>query len=331
MQSKKEAIKMTKLLDCTIRDGGHLNIWNFSEECVKETYQTAIKTGINYFEIGYRYDTPPQNCGKFAICDDDYLLTLLKPNENCKISLMIDAGKCSLSKFKECNLQNTPISIVRISTYPQKLETAFDLCEGLKQKGYEIFLNLMAISEYSQKDYEKIEKWQQKNILKSIYFADSFGSFYPSDIEHYYRKLKTIGFDKISFHSHNNLQLAFANSLKAIELGFYSIDASVFGMGRSAGNLPVELITGYMQKKYNPIHYINLIEKYYLDLFNKTPWGYNIQPLISGLKNIHPNYIKELYAKNSFSNDKIWEISDTIKEKAPISYNQQEINNLIKK
>ena len=108
----------------------------------------------------------------------------------------------------------------------------------------------------------------------------------PSDVELIYKKLQDCGFERISFHAHNNLQLAFTNTIKAIELGAYSVDATVFGMGRGGGNLPVEVLLKYLGKENSC--YLDLIEKYYVDLSKKNIWGYNYNSLISGLKNIHP-------------------------------------------
>ena len=124
---------MTKILDCTIRDGGHLNDWNFSKEFVKSAYETATKSGVDFFEIGYRRKNPPQNFGEFSRCNE-FLFNLISQNPNCKLSLMIDAGKSDLNDFKPFKNDLTPISFVRVSTYPDELETAFELCEGLLER-----------------------------------------------------------------------------------------------------------------------------------------------------------------------------------------------------
>lgn len=321
---------MVKILDCTIRDGGHLNGWTFTKECVKASYYAAIKAGVDFFEIGYRFENPKPEWGDFARCDDDFLLSFIEKNEKCKISVMIDAGKCSLDKFKECKPELTPIEIVRVATYPQKLDVAFSLAEGLKKKGYRVFINFMAISEYKEEHFEKIKAWQNKDILEGACFADSFGAFIPDTVAYFYKKLKSLGFENICYHSHNNLQLAFANSLRAIEEGFYCIDASIYGMGRGSGNLPAEIITGYLSKigndKYNPVAYIDVIERFYLELSKQTPWGYRIQSLIGGLKNIHPYYVNGLFEKRCFTINEIWTAAGLIKKYAPISFNTDEMN-----
>lgn len=322
----------TKIIDCTLRDGGHTTGWNFSLECVKDSYQAAAKAGVDFFEIGYRFQNPDRNWGEFAKCNDDLLMNLIDVRPECKISVMAEAGKSTAEDFRICDRDLTIISLVRVSSYSHNLDKAFELCEKLHKKGYEVYLNLMAISEYKNEDFEKIRDWENASILGAIYFADSFGTFEPDDIEKYYNILKSYGFENIGLHSHNNLQLAFANTLRAIKLNFYSVDVSIYGMGRDAGNLPAEILTGYLNKKglnYNPVPYIDVIKKYYLDLFNQNPWGYHVKSLIGGLKNVHPTYITELFKQN-LPIERTWEIADEVKKNAPISFDEKALSKIIK-
>lgn len=328
---------MLKIVDCTIRDGGHLNGWNFTDETVRVSYDAAVKSGVDYFEIGYRFAKPEQNFGKFAKCSDESLFNLLTLDDKCKLMVMLNVGKSDIKEFKPCQSEFTPIKAVRVAAYPYELDLAFEYCQTLKNLGYEVFLNLMVISKFSNDEYQKLQNWSGKNCVEALYFADSFGGFVPEDIVFYFNKLKSIGFEKIGFHSHNNLQLAFANSLKAIELGAYIVDASIYGMGRGAGNLPIEILIGYLAKimnidgdnKYNPLLYIEIIEKFYAEKMQKTPWGYRVQSLISGLKNIHPYYVESLFDKQIFTADEIWEASELIEKKCPISFCDNEMNTVL--
>ncbi len=325
---------MVKLLDCTIRDGGHLNGWNFTKECVQASYDAAANAGADYFEIGYRVENPNPKLGDFARCEDDFLMSFIEKKDKCKIAVMIDAGKCSADKFQDYNPNKTPIEIIRIATYPQKMDIAFDLAEKLHAKGYEIFMNFMAISRFQEDHFNQINQWRNKNILSAVWFADSFGALFPEDVTVYGKKFRDLGFNKICFHSHNNLQLAFANSLKAIEKGFYCIDSSIYGMGRNAGNLPAELITGYLNKtgeeKFNPEPYLNVIQQFYIEHFKKTPWGYGIHPLLGGLKNIHPQYIEELFNQKDMTIKDIITTSDLLKKNDQISFSKEFTDKIIK-
>lgn len=322
------------IIDCTIRDGGHINNWNFDDSVVRAAYFAASKSGIDFFEIGYRVSDSKKNLGKYAYSDDDFLFTLFENQDHkCKLLIMVDAGKADDINFKKCDLKNTPIYGIRVAAYPYEYHKAITLVDKLFSLGYKVYLNLMASSEITNEQYEILNKWEGKNKIDAIYFADSFGSLIPSDIPFFVNKLKEIGFNNIGFHSHNNLQMAFANTLKAIECGANYIDASIYGMGRGAGNLPIEIFLGYLEKtgnlKYNTVPYLDVIQNYFLELFNKYTWGYDLRVLIGGLANIHPYYIDELFEQNSYSIDEIWAISKLIKEKCPTSYSSIELKKFI--
>ncbi len=250
---------MTKILDCTVRDGGHLNKWDFSDECILKTLKTAENSGIDYFEAGYRMPECIKN-----------------KSDKLKIGVMVDA--------KDIHPVSKKADFVRVACYPNQIRTAIDAVVDFKNQGFEVFLHLMTADKFDE--YKLLENWDDKGILTSIYFADSFGAFMPCDVEMVYKNLQDCGFERISFHAHNNLQLAFTNTIKAIELGAYSVDATAFGMGRGGGNLPVEILLKYLDKDNS--FYLDLIKRYYLDLYKKNFWGYNYNSLISGLANVHP-------------------------------------------
>lgn len=323
-----------KIIDCTIRDGGHINNWEFDDLTVRAAYYAASKSGVDFFEVGYRVSDSKKNLGKYAYSNDDFLFTLFEnSDQNCKLLIMVDAGKADEINFLKCESRKTPIFGIRVAAYPFEYEKAINLIDKLYALGYKVYLNLMASSEISNAQYSILENWSEKYKIESIYFADSFGSFIPSDIPFYVNKLKGIGFINIGFHSHNNLQMAFANTLKAIESGANYIDASIYGMGRGAGNLPIEILLGYLEKqgniKYNTVPYLDVIQNHFLDLFKKFTWGYGLRVLLGGLSNIHPYYIDELFEQNSYSIDEIWAASKLIKEKCPTSYSSKELKKLI--
>lgn len=322
-----------KIIDCTIRDGGHLNKWFFSPVCVKASYYAALKSGIEYFEIGYRTPSTAVGLGDFGYCKDEFMFSLFNSSDKCKLTVMVDAGKFDSSLFKECSPQNTSVRAVRVAAYPYELTKAISQIEELKIKGYEVFLNLMASSELNAEQFNILKSWENKNILQAVYFADSFGAFLPSDIPYHVEKLKSLGFEHIGFHPHNNLQMSFANTLKAIEEGVTYVDASIFGMGRGSGNLPIEVLVGYLEKQgnknYNTVPYLEVIERFYTDLFQELNWGYKIQSLMGGLKNIHPYYIDDLFKRKTFTVDEIWNALDIVKEKCPISFSVEKLNEVL--
>jgi 4-hydroxy 2-oxovalerate aldolase len=323
----------TVILDCTIRDGGHLNKWRFTPQCVKASYFAALKSGADYFEIGYRCPPTAQGLGPFGYCDDEYLFSLFPASDRCKLTVMMDTGKSETSLFKACTPENTPVRAVRVAAYPHELEKAIVQAGELKAKGYEVFMNLMASSELGESHFALLRDWKDKDILEAIYFADSFGAFIPSDIPGHVETLRGLGFTRIGFHPHNNLQMSFANTLRAIEEGVTYVDASIFGMGRGSGNLPIEVLVGFLEKQghahYNTVAYLDVIERFYLDLFKELNWGYKIQSLMGGLKNIHPYYVDDLFNRKNYTVDEIWNALDSVREQCPVSYSVDKLNDAL--
>lgn len=282
---------MIKLFDCTIRDGGHLNGWEFSDECFKATLEAAKKSGVSYFEVGYRSNS---DGGKFLRSADNDMKLLYAESLPLKLVLMLNVRDYCPNLFVE-NFKS-PIQAVRVACHRDEIQSGMNICEELKKLGYEVFLHLMAVAELTEDDFNLLEHWENKNILTSLYFADSYGAFLNSDVEFYYSKLQTLGYEKISFHAHNNLQMAFSNTLKATELGAFSVDGSAYGMGRGAGNLPMEMLLGHLEKQnpeFTTKFYVDLIKKFYEPFSKKIVWGYNLQNLVGGLKNLHPSKITE--------------------------------------
>lgn len=264
---------MVKILDCTIRDGGHLTGWNFSDECVRETFEAAQKCGIDFFEIGYRN----HGTAKFAHSQDEDIRGIIKDKGEVKLAVMVNAREFAADNFSTDDYAD----IVRVACHPDEIFTGVEYCKILQDKGYEAFLHLMDVAHITHEQMQALNAYDRNNV---IYFADSYGALLPEDIRKYFKTFAQAGFEKIGFHAHNNKQLAFINTLTAIECGAYSVDVSAYGMGRAAGNTPAELLLSELGR--NAEHYFELIKKYYLDLYEKTPWGYSLKNLEGGIKNI---------------------------------------------
>ena len=268
---------MTNILDCTIRDGGYLNNWEFSDARVLALINCAKNNGVKYFEIGYRSN---KNGSKFLRCTNEDIAKFQKQG----IELLV---MMNVSDFEENLIENNPaISTIRIACHSWELEKAIKICEKLLDKNYKIFLHLMNVKDLSEKDFKILENWERKSEIISLYFADSYGSFFNNDVEFFYNKLKNCGYERISFHAHNNLQMAFSNSLKAIELGAYSVDATLSGKGRGGGNLPIEMILAYLNR-----HKIIEIFKKYSEIMDENSIN-NFKNIIGGIENLHPKDIE---------------------------------------
>lgn len=263
---------MAKILDCTIRDGGHLNGWNFTDECAAETFRAAALSGVGYFETGYR----GHGDGKFARCLDEDLRSLFGAKCGVKLGVMLNVREYSAGLFYE----NDFADFVRVAAHPHEIPQGVEICANLQQKGYVTILHLMDAANISDGQFKALEGYDKNSIL---YFADSYGALLPEDVRKCFEIFRARGFEKIGFHGHNNKQLAFINTLTAIDCGAYAVDVTAYGMGRGAGNTPAELLLAQLGKNAQP--YFDLIEKYYVGFHRQTPWGYSLENLRGGLLN----------------------------------------------
>lgn len=319
-----------RIIDCTIRDGGHLNRWSFEPDCVRASYFAALSSGADIFEVGYRFPKDQSGLGNFGYCEDAFLKALFAPSKSCDVAVMINASGFSPALLAPCDEKHTPVRAVRLAAYPYEIEAAEKMCLQVRDLGYRVFLNLMAFSEITDAQLAVLKAWSDKEVVEAVYFADSFGSFTPRDIEKCHAVLTGLGFRAVGFHAHNNLQTAFANTLKAVELGCTHVDASVFGMGRGAGNLPIEVLIAYLEKtgsaEVNPVPYLEVIGRFYKELHAELGWGYSLETLTAGIKNVHPYYVDNIVARKSYTISEMWNVLDKVKASCPVSYSAQSLD-----
>ncbi|MCQ2516854.1 MAG: aldolase catalytic domain-containing protein [Saccharofermentans sp.] len=285
-----------KVLDATIRDGGLVNNFQFSDEFVRELYKTNIKAGVDYMEIGYRADKElfdVNKFGKWKFCDDDEVARVIgEKDERVKLSIMADVGRCNYKQDIQ-DRANSPIDLIRVATYVNTIPAAVDMIEDAKNKGYEVTANVMAISTAQEGDVKAALEMLCKSPVDVIYVVDSYGSIYPEQMQRIAELYMSYGEKygkQIGIHAHNNQQLAFANTIEAVGDGINWLDATYAGMGRGAGNCSIENLLGFLRNpKYNIFPVIKFIEDYMVPLKEGgAKWGYDLQYLMTGLLNQHP-------------------------------------------
>ncbi|MCA9408088.1 MAG: hypothetical protein H6755_07255 [Candidatus Omnitrophica bacterium] len=320
---KKKSTQPFEILDCTIRDGGYLNNWNFEKKLIKEVYRNVSRSGVNFIEIGFKNQLNKQ-CGIWHSLPEEVMSDLLGNISGAKIALMVDEGKEDLQQIP--NARNSLVKLYRITAQKHRVTEAIKLCEIIKARAYQVSLQLMAIANYTKEDFDNIFKTLCDSDIDYIYFADSYGSLLPQDIEKYIQWLKPTG-KKIGFHPHNNLQLAFANTLEAIRHNIDIVDGTVYGMGRGAGNLPLEVLIIYLEKtlrneKYNSKPILDLIDRYFIELSQNLRWGYNLPHMLSGTFEVHPNYARDLVEAHEYNIYDITKALEFIKEINPIGFDK---------
>ncbi len=286
-----------RVVDCTLRDGGLVNNFRFTDEFVKDLYLANIKAGVDYMEFGYKASKEifnPDSFGKWKFCDEKDIRAIVGDNKtDMKISVMADVGRTDFKK-DIIPRKDSVIDMIRVATYINTIPAAIEMIEDAKQKGYEVTVNIMAVSKVSDAELVSGLELLAQSSVDVIYLVDSFGVFYPEQVEklvNQYMEVANKYGKKIGIHAHNNQQLAFANTIEAISRGASYLDATVSGLGRGAGNCYMESLLSFLRNpKYNKIAIFNFVEKHILALKEEgNKWGFDIPYLLTGILNSHPS------------------------------------------
>ena len=236
--------KKINVLDCTLRDGGYYNYWNFNPLLVSNYLNCISKSKIKYVEIGFRFENVKSFYGPFSTSKDSFLESLDLPN-TLIYGVMINAkdffNKHQLLKKRFAESRNSKISLVRVAVNFDDFNKCQEICDNIKSKGYIVGLNLMQSHNKKEKKYaevaKKINKWKTVDML---YFADSLGCMNSEEIKIISKKLRENWDGPLGIHAHNNKGLALTNTLEAIRNGVTWCDSTITGMGRGAGNVETE-------------------------------------------------------------------------------------------
>lgn len=285
-----------RVVDATLRDGGLVNDFYFTDEFVRALYLANIKAGVDYMEFGYKASTElfdASKFGKWKFCKDDDIRAIVGDNNtDLKIAVMADVGRCNY-KTDIVNRSDSPIDLVRVATYINTIPAAAEMIEDAAAKGYETTCNIMAISNAQESEVQTALDILGKTPVTGFYIVDSYGALYPEQIariaDTFVNAAEKYG-KKVGIHAHNNQQLAFANTIEAVGDGVDWLDATYANMGRGAGNCAMELLLGFLKNpKYNVYPAIQFVEQYMNKLRKDgLHWGYDIQYLLTGLLNQHP-------------------------------------------
>jgi 4-hydroxy 2-oxovalerate aldolase len=284
-----------KVVDCTVRDGGLINDHMLEDGLVKAVYLTCVDAGIDYMEIGYRASKKIFSRDKFGawkFCDEEELRRIVGDcPSGPKLAVMADAGK---SDYKTDILpkEKSVIDVVRVACYVYQIPEAVDMIKDAADKGYEVTCNLMAVSTIQEAELDQALEVLRETPASTIVVVDSNGSLYAEQIEilvkKYLEAVKGTG-KEVGMHAHNNLQLAFANTIEAIIHGANRVDATMAGFGRGAGNCPMELLIGFLRNpKFQLRPILRLLEERFVALREKLEWGPLVPFNITGQLNMHP-------------------------------------------
>ena len=282
-----------KVVDCTIRDGGLMNEWKFTDEIVRDVYACLNRAGVDYMEIGYRASKrlfSPEEFGPWRFCDDEHVERILDGIERrTKLSIMIDVDRVDLDQIRP--VEESPIDMIRVATYVPDIDKAIYLANHAYEKGYETTINVMAISRAIETELdEALAQIEEESHVVAAYLVDSFGALYSEQIhfltDKFRRFLKS---RETGIHCHNNQQLAYANTIEGIIHDANFVDGTVYGIGRAAGNCPLELLIAFLKNpKFNVRPVLELIQRHFAAMQSELKWGYHVPYMITGILNEHP-------------------------------------------
>lgn len=313
-----------KVLDCTLRDGGYYNNWNFPEEIINRYLEAMAEAKVDIVELGLRSLKNQGFKGACAYTTDDFINSLKLP-ASLQIGVMINASELLgelplgqvLQKLFPNDANNSPIHLVRIASHVHEFSSALPAVVWLKEKGFQVGFNLMQIADRSEEEIKQLAKLAADYEIDALYFADSMGSMSPRKTEQIIDWLRTGWKGALGIHTHDNLGLALSNTLAALSAGVTWLDATVTGMGRGPGNARTEELlielTAQSGKNINLIPLMQLLEDYFKPLQHQYGWGTNPYYYLAGKYGIHPSYVQKMLSDSRFSTEDILAVLNYLK------------------
>ena len=328
------------LLDCTLRDGGFINDWEFGYGTILNIFDRLCEAGIDFIEIGYLDDRRTFDINRTRQSSTQDLMRIFGNvnKHNSKITAMIDIGDCVIENVQ--NKSETNIDAIRLTFKKEKIEMAIDYAKQLKAKGYDVFLQMVSITSYNDRDL--LDFIDKANSLKpfAVSIVDTYGLLHEKELVHYFDVLdrnldNTIG---MGYHAHNNFQLGYANVISFLERSCVRdllVDGTLYGMGKSAGNDPIELVAMHLnniyRKKYDLCNILEAIDNSIINIYSKKPWGYSYIYYIAAQNNCHHSYVTALMSKNTLSVKSVEEILSRIPKDNKLHFDSELLEQLYRK
>lgn len=326
-----------KLLDCTLRDGGYVNDWEFGHNNLVSIFERIVDAGIDMIEVGFLDEKRPFDINRSIMPDTDCVEKIYgKLNKKQTMVVgMIDYGKCSLEHISSCN--ESFLDGIRVIFKKHLREQAMAFCGQLKKLGYKVFAQLVSVTSYS--DDEMMDLIQLANRVKpyAVSMVDTYGLMHQNNLMHYFTLLSEnlhsdIG---LGYHAHNNFQMGYANCITMLSNTterMMIVDGSIYGMGKSAGNAPIELLAMYLNhihgKRYHISQLLEAIDSNISQFYHPATWGYNMFYYLAASNDCHPDYVSYLMNKHTLSVKSINELLGKLEGEKKLLYDKDYIEQL---
>lgn len=326
-----------RLLDCTLRDGGYVNDWKFGHNNAISMLERLVSANIDIIEIGFLDQRRPYDIERSIMPTTECVEKIYGKVEKRQAMIvgMIDYGTCGIENLQPC--KDSYLDGIRVIFKKHIMHEAIAFCKQVKDLGYKVFTQAVSITSYS--DEELLELIGLVNELEpyAVSMVDTYGLLHKGNLMHYFsfmdHHLKPeIG---LGYHSHNNFQLAYANCIEVLKYQTdrtIVVDGTLYGMGKSAGNAPIELLGMHLNEAYGKQYDVNqmleAIDGNIMKIYRETPWGYNMFFYVAASNHCHPNYVKFLMDKHTLSIKSVNEILEGIEEEKKLLYDQSHIEKL---
>lgn len=327
-------MRTIQLLDCTLRDGGYINDWEFGRDNLVSIFERIVDAGIDIIEIGFLDERRIFDSNRSIMPNTkcvEKIYGKLKKRQTMVVG-MIDFGTCGIENVQSC--EKSFLDGIRVIFKKHLSEPALKFCKELKEKGYKVFAQLVSVTSYS--DAEIITLIKLANEIKpyGVSIVDTYGLLHQERLLHYFDLLNE-GLNPeivLGYHGHNNFQMGYANCIAMLSRPTKRdliVDGSLYGMGKGAGNVPIELIAMYMNRTFGKEYYISqLLEAIDVNISQfafPVKWGYNMFYYLAASNECHPNYVTYLMNKKTLSVKSINEVLSKLEEEKKLLYDKDYI------
>lgn len=332
------------LLDCTLRDGGYLNDWRFGEANINDIVHTLEKTKVEMLELGFIRNEPYNRDRVVFNCMQQAKDLVGKKKENIMYSVMGELlNPVPLENIEPAS--DTGIDIIRMIIWKDKtlsdgsvvdaIEEGYEYCKGLAEKGYKLCIQPVRVNQYTDEEFIYLVKHFSELNPMAIYVVDSWGTDNPEDLLHYMHladRYMAPGI-AIGYHGHNNMMHALAVAQEMVRTNFERdiiIDASVYGIGRGAGNLNLEIFAKYLNERYDKDYdlypMLEVYDKYIAEIYEKERWGYSVPFLLTAIHKANPRITRYMTDELHLNMDEIRFVLEHLPAKSKIIFSKEDIN-----
>lgn len=337
MGERADYMKNIQLLDCTLRDGGYINDWEFGHDTLVNVFERVVSAGVDIIEIGFLDDRREFDINRSIMPNTAAVGEIFGQLDRKQTMVvgMIDYGTCAIEHLQPC--EESYLDGIRVIFKQHVMHQAIEFCHKVKDLGYKVFVQAVSITTYSDSDLLELVGLVNDLHPYAMSMVDTYGLLHQGNLYHIFEVLDAnLKPDiRIGYHAHNNFQMGYANGIEMIEAKTdrdMLVDGSLYGMGKSAGNAPLELLAMYLNehcgKNYDISQMLEAIETSIMEIYNRVHWGYNLFYYVAASNKVHPNYVSYLMNKHTLSIKSINEILKRIEGPKKLLYDKNCIEQL---